>query len=180
MDLMDLMDKMDKSLLRGIRLQCNLICGILFSGSNYFSGPAGRQSRFFVDKSLNIHYIIRQNINGKLFQDMAELHILNGDNALSCLQKCGFEGNSLVWRETYIEGPLPDTDDLHVFRTARAGFLIQFAELKDINFNRMYQHLKNGRKCRLRVLQAYFSMISKATQDFRPGKCRYGSCRFRF
>jgi hypothetical protein len=47
MYLMYLMDKMDKSLLRGIRLQCNLICGILFSGSNYLSGPAGRQSRFF-------------------------------------------------------------------------------------------------------------------------------------
>ena len=73
---------------------------------------------------------------------MAELHILNGDNALALLQKCGFDGNSLVWRETYIEGPLPDTADLHVFRTARAGFLIQFAELKDINFSRMYQHLK--------------------------------------
>ena len=73
---------------------------------------------------------------------MAELHILNGDNALALLQKCGFNGKCLVWRETYLEGPLPDTDDLHVFRTARAGFLIQFAELKGINFDRMYQHLK--------------------------------------
>ena len=37
-----------------------------------------------------------------------ELHILNGDFALGIWRQCGFTGQSLVWRETYLEGPLPE------------------------------------------------------------------------
>ena len=72
----------------------------------------------------------------------AELHILNGDCALELWKQCGFEGQSLVWRETYLEGPLPDTDDLHVFRTARAEYLSHFAELDGIGVSRLYRHLQ--------------------------------------
>ena len=62
-----------------------------------------------------------------------DLHVLNGDFALDVWKKCGFSGNSLVWKEIDLEGPLPETDDLHVFRTARAEYLSHFAELSDID-----------------------------------------------
>ena len=70
-----------------------------------------------------------------------ELHILNGDHALELWKQCGFRGRGLVWRETYLEGPLPDTDDLHVFREARAEYLSHFAELEGIGRSRLYRHL---------------------------------------
>lgn len=70
-----------------------------------------------------------------------ELHILNGDHALELWKQCGFKGQSLVWREIYLEGPLPDTDDLHVFREARAEYLSHFAELSGIDKARLYRHL---------------------------------------
>ncbi|MBR2373501.1 MAG: DUF1835 domain-containing protein [Lentisphaeria bacterium] len=74
--------------------------------------------------------------------DAAELHILNGDFALKLWQKCGFQGKSLVWRETYLEGPLPETDDLIFFRSARAEFLSHFAELAQLDKNILYKHLQ--------------------------------------
>lgn len=70
-----------------------------------------------------------------------ELHILNGDHALELWRQCGFRGQSLVWRETYLEGPLPDTDDLEVFRKARAEYLSHFAELDGIGVSRLSRHL---------------------------------------
>lgn len=70
-----------------------------------------------------------------------ELHILNGDCALELWKQCGFRGQSLVWRETYLEGPLPDTDDLHVFREARAEYLSHFTELSGMDRSRLYRHL---------------------------------------
>ena len=73
---------------------------------------------------------------------MQELHILNGDFALKIWQKSGFSGESLVWKETYIEGPLPLTDDLHIFRTARAEFLSHFAEVSGVGTERLYRHLQ--------------------------------------
>ena len=73
--------------------------------------------------------------------DAAELHILNGDAALELWKRCGFRGQSLVWRETYLEGPLPDTDDLDVFREARAEYLSHFAELSGIDRSRLSRHL---------------------------------------
>ena len=75
---------------------------------------------------------------------MAEsaLHILNGDHALELWKQCGFRGKSLVWRETYLEGPLPDSDDLHVFREARAEYLSHFAELAGVTRSRLYRHLR--------------------------------------
>ena len=70
-----------------------------------------------------------------------ELHILNGDHALDLWKQCGFPGQSLVWRETYLEGPLPDTDDLDLFRHARAEYLSRFDELDEIGSARLYRHL---------------------------------------
>ena len=74
---------------------------------------------------------------------MSELHILNGDYALKLWQDSAFSGESLVWQETYLEGPLPETDDLHIFRSARAEFLSHFAELSGITSAKLYQHLQN-------------------------------------
>lgn len=74
---------------------------------------------------------------------MADLHIFNGDCTLALWQKCGFSASTLVWRETYLEGPLPDTDDLHLFRLARAEYLATFEELADITSGRLYRHLQN-------------------------------------
>ena len=73
---------------------------------------------------------------------MDTLHILNGDFALALWKKFSFPGESLVWKETYLEGPLPDTDDLHIFRSARAEYLSHFAELDGMGAARLYQHLK--------------------------------------
>ena len=72
----------------------------------------------------------------------AYLHILNGDFSRDLWEKAGFSGGSLVWRETYLEGPLPETDDLSVFRTARAGYLASFDELTGIGAERLYRHLQ--------------------------------------
>ena len=58
---------------------------------------------------------------------MPELHILNGDCAQKLWAQCGFTAPCIVWRETYLEGPLPDTEDLHLFREARAEFLVKLA-----------------------------------------------------
>lgn len=72
-----------------------------------------------------------------------ELHILNGDIALEHWKKCEFKAEYLVWKETYLEGPLPPTDDLHVFRKARAGYLSTFAELSGISEEKLYKHLQD-------------------------------------
>ena len=73
---------------------------------------------------------------------MAELHILNGDCALAIWEKCAFKAQALVWKETYLEGPLPDSSDLAVFRTARAEYLSRFAEVSGIGKERLYNHLQ--------------------------------------
>ena len=73
---------------------------------------------------------------------MSELHILNGDFALELWQKCHCNVQALVWKETYLEGPLPVTDDLHTFRNARAEYLSHFAELTEISQERLYNHLQ--------------------------------------
>ena len=73
--------------------------------------------------------------------DNAEFHILNGDFALTLWEKSR-SGEHLVWKETYIEGPLPQTDDLHSFRSARAEYLATFAELENISTEKLYRHLQ--------------------------------------
>ena len=73
---------------------------------------------------------------------MSELHILNGDFALVLWKKCAFKAEYLVWKETYLEGPLPESCDLSVFRAARAEFLSHFAEISDIGKERLYRHLQ--------------------------------------
>lgn len=74
--------------------------------------------------------------------DGTELHILNGDYACELWKKCNFQTQSLVWREIYLEGPLPDTDDLAVFRAARAEYLSHFTELAGIGAARLGQYLR--------------------------------------
>ena len=71
-----------------------------------------------------------------------DLHILNGDFAQKLLHRSPLAGESLVWRETYLEGPLPECDDLHIFRTARAEFISHFAETAHIGFSALYSDLK--------------------------------------
>ena len=73
---------------------------------------------------------------------VSELHILNGDFALKIWEQCGFQGTALVWLETYLEGPLPETEDLDTFRKARAAFLATFEETKEIGFERLCSHLQ--------------------------------------
>ena len=70
-----------------------------------------------------------------------ELHILNGDCAFELWKQCHLQGGSLVWRETYLDGPLPETDDLNLFRIARAEYLSTFPEVAKIGFERLYQYL---------------------------------------
>ena len=70
-----------------------------------------------------------------------ELHILNGDYAFELWKQCHLQGESLVWRETYLDGPLPETDDLNLFRIARAEYLSTFPEVAEIGFERLYQYL---------------------------------------
>lgn len=53
------------------------------------------------------------------------LHVLNGDCALDVWKKSLLPGESLVWREIYLEGPLPDTADQAEFRRTRAKFLAE-------------------------------------------------------
>ena len=71
-----------------------------------------------------------------------DLNIFNGDIACDIWRKCGNTEEYLVWRETYLEGPLPDTDDLHLFRSARAEFLSHFAEVKGVGCERLYCYLQ--------------------------------------
>ena len=60
------------------------------------------------------------------------LHIVNGDFAAKLWEKAALEGDCIVWRETYLEGPLPETEDLQSFREARAEYLSTFAETTGI------------------------------------------------
>lgn len=83
--------------------------------------------------------------------DGTVLHILNGDHALELWKQCGFQAQSLVWRETYVEGPLPDTDDLDLFREARAEYLSHFEELVGIDKSRLCRHLRNMDEAVLRL-----------------------------
>ena len=73
---------------------------------------------------------------------MTELHILNGDHAFELWKNCGYNAQALIWRETYLEGPLPETDDLAAFRTVRAEYLSHFAELDGIGSERLAQYLR--------------------------------------
>ena len=71
-----------------------------------------------------------------------DLNIFNGDIACELGRKCGLAGEHLVWRETYLEGPLLETDDLHLFRSARAEFLSNFTEVESIGCERLYRYLQ--------------------------------------
>ena len=51
------------------------------------------------------------------------LHILNGDCASDGWKQNDFDGEMLVWRENYLHGTMPQTDDITVFNRIRAGEL---------------------------------------------------------
>ncbi len=90
---------------------------------------------------------------------MTELHILNGDCSLALWEKCAFNANSLVWRETYLEGPLPDGGDLALFRDARAEYLSRFAEIADIGKERLCKHLQKMDEAVLNLPQSAVLML---------------------
>ena len=58
---------------------------------------------------------------------MMELQIFNGDCALAAWRKSGLPGETLVWREDYRHGPLPETDDPEAFARIRATALHELA-----------------------------------------------------
>ena len=60
------------------------------------------------------------------------LHILNGDCALDGWAKCNFAGDVLVWRENYLQGTIPETDDLCLFNQIRAVELHNIAPEKSV------------------------------------------------
>jgi hypothetical protein len=55
------------------------------------------------------------------------LHILNGDCALPGWQRGNFPGEVLVWKENYLYGDLPETDDPELYNRLRAAVLHQLA-----------------------------------------------------
>lgn len=90
---------------------------------------------------------------------MSDLHILNGDFALALWEKCSFHAQSLVWKETYLEGPLPESGDLAVFRAARAEFLSRFAEVSGIGKDKLYCHLQKMDEAVLNLPQTSSLML---------------------
>ena len=60
------------------------------------------------------------------------LHILNGDCALDGWMKCNFAGDVLVWRENYLQGTIPETDDFCLFNQIRAAELHKIAPGKSM------------------------------------------------
>ena len=58
---------------------------------------------------------------------MKILHILNGDHALDGWRQNNFPGEVLVWRENYLCGMIPETDDMPLFNRIRAKELHQSA-----------------------------------------------------
>lgn len=54
-------------------------------------------------------------------------NILNGDCALEGWRDAGMPGHTLVWRENYLSGTIPETDDLEGFARLRAEELHKIA-----------------------------------------------------
>ena len=61
------------------------------------------------------------------------LHILNGDCALDGWAECNFSGDVLVWRENYLQGTIPETDDPGLFNRLRAEELHKIAPEKSVD-----------------------------------------------
>ena len=61
------------------------------------------------------------------------LHILNGDYALNGWNQCRFQGTALVWRENYLHGTIPSTDDMTLFNQIRAEELHKIAQEKSVD-----------------------------------------------
>ena len=61
------------------------------------------------------------------------LHILNGDCALDGWAECNFSGDVLIWRENYLQGTLPETDDRSLFNRLRAEELHKIAPEKSVD-----------------------------------------------
>ena len=74
------------------------------------------------------------------------LHIVNGDCALTHWKKCRFAGEVIVWRENYLQGVIPETDDITLFNQIRAAELHKTAPEKSSDeifteLQSMYQKL---------------------------------------
>lgn len=68
------------------------------------------------------------------------LHILNGDCALPGWEQCNFPGEVIVWRENYLHGVIPETDDMKLFNQIRADELHKIAPGK--NFEEIFAGLQ--------------------------------------
>ena len=69
------------------------------------------------------------------------LHIVNGDCALSHWRQCRFPGEVMVWRENYLQGMIPETNDIILFNQIRAEELHKIAPEK--SFDEIFAELQN-------------------------------------
>ena len=69
------------------------------------------------------------------------LHIVNGDCALSHWRQCRFPGEVIVWRENYLQGMIPETNDIILFNQIRAKELHKIAPEK--SFDEIFAELQN-------------------------------------
>ena len=69
------------------------------------------------------------------------LHIVNGDCALKHWRQCRFAGEVMVWRENYLQGMIPETNDIILFNQIRAKELHKIAPEK--SFDEIFAELQN-------------------------------------
>ena len=82
------------------------------------------------------------------------LHIINGDCALKGWKSGNFPGEVLIWRENYLLGVVPETEDITSFNHIRATELHKFAPQKSVaeifaelqNMHQMLLNLNSGDK----------------------------------
>ena len=61
------------------------------------------------------------------------LHVLNGDCALQGWRQCRLQGEAVVWRENYLQGTVPETNDMNLFNQIRAEALHKFAPTRSVD-----------------------------------------------
>ncbi len=60
---------------------------------------------------------------------MAILHVLNGDSTLNGFQQTGLDGDIMVWREVFSQGPLEeDISSAHFWRNREEWLAKTFGE----------------------------------------------------
>ena len=85
------------------------------------------------------------------------LHVLNGDCALNGWKQCNFSGEVVVWRENYLHGVIPATEDISLFNRLRAGELHKITPERSVDeifdeLQLMHQKLFSLRQSDLLVL----------------------------